>query len=616
MSYSSSGDVNITFNGIDRLSAVMSSVSQNAQSLLMSFNGVAQSVVSLYTGMTRLLDSSVYVDRANLMVAKSARTLAAAQEALNVAVRKYGPDSDQATKAANDLAIAQDGLEVSQERAKLAADNQRATILQFAVGVIPTAISAVANLTTAMEAMGIASTACLGPIGLIVAGITALTTAVAYMASHWTPTFHDMAAAVELLRLETDRMIASGSQTIEQFNEQFTAIGKLKAAYLEWYNLVKQTSEEFTSTLSTITEEYNIVQAQGSDAFKNIAQDYQKAFASGNLQLAAGFLMSIHTRFKVTLADAKHLVDEFLASLSTGIEIPAITIPGITSLDLFDQLNNAMNLDKATELAKKYVDRFRTAWGEGATILVMMLAGQLANEAKISVDDAVKLLERLKDAAQTSADAVGTAIDPLSALFDKLQSHWALDNAEKAGEAFVGQYMKAWKADLIVSAMQTALVFSKQAGISLEDAVRILDELMNKIEAATKEINGEMKAEPGFGSLEGTLPPVSGGPWYFWGTHPDDRLKRLLGLAEGGIVTRPTLAMVGEAGPEAIIPLNQGEVGTTLQINSPLLVVEGSVDKRTADYLVSRLENILSNVVIEPSSSSGSSTHKRIRLRG
>lgn len=32
-------------------------------------------------------------------------------------------------------------------------------------------------------------------------------------------------------------------------------------------------------------------------------------------------------------------------------------------------------------------------------------------------------------------------------------------------------------------------------------------------------------------------------------------VRSILGLAEGGIVTRPTLAMVGEAGPEAVVPL-------------------------------------------------------------
>jgi hypothetical protein len=42
-------------------------------------------------------------------------------------------------------------------------------------------------------------------------------------------------------------------------------------------------------------------------------------------------------------------------------------------------------------------------------------------------------------------------------------------------------------------------------------------------------------------------------------------------LAEGGIVTSPTLAMIGEAGPEAVIPLNRaggmGMGGNTITVN-------------------------------------------------
>ncbi len=40
------------------------------------------------------------------------------------------------------------------------------------------------------------------------------------------------------------------------------------------------------------------------------------------------------------------------------------------------------------------------------------------------------------------------------------------------------------------------------------------------------------------------------------------------GFADGGIVTRPTLAMVGEKGPEAIIPLSQmGGMGGGVTVN-------------------------------------------------
>ena len=39
-------------------------------------------------------------------------------------------------------------------------------------------------------------------------------------------------------------------------------------------------------------------------------------------------------------------------------------------------------------------------------------------------------------------------------------------------------------------------------------------------------------------------------------------------LANGGIVTGPTLAMIGEAGPEAVVPLNRGGFGdVTVNIN-------------------------------------------------
>ena len=39
-------------------------------------------------------------------------------------------------------------------------------------------------------------------------------------------------------------------------------------------------------------------------------------------------------------------------------------------------------------------------------------------------------------------------------------------------------------------------------------------------------------------------------------------------LANGGIVTGPTLAMIGEAGPEAVVPLNRaGGMGASVTIN-------------------------------------------------
>jgi hypothetical protein len=58
------------------------------------------------------------------------------------------------------------------------------------------------------------------------------------------------------------------------------------------------------------------------------------------------------------------------------------------------------------------------------------------------------------------------------------------------------------------------------------------------------------------------------GPWVNFGTIPDVKLPR---LAEGGITTGPTIAMIGEKGPEAVIPLDRlgsmGMGGANITVN-------------------------------------------------
>jgi hypothetical protein len=59
-------------------------------------------------------------------------------------------------------------------------------------------------------------------------------------------------------------------------------------------------------------------------------------------------------------------------------------------------------------------------------------------------------------------------------------------------------------------------------------------------------------------------------------------------LAKGGVVDRPTLAMIGEAGPEAVVPLNKsGLMGNTIN-----LTVNGAIDPEgTARAIINVLNN-------------------------
>ncbi|TAJ46282.1 MAG: hypothetical protein EPO52_17240 [Herbiconiux sp.] len=59
-------------------------------------------------------------------------------------------------------------------------------------------------------------------------------------------------------------------------------------------------------------------------------------------------------------------------------------------------------------------------------------------------------------------------------------------------------------------------------------------------------------------------------PWFLGGAHiAFPRLQSVPALAEGGIVTAPTFALIGEAGPEAVVPLSQYNRGGS---DEPILV--------------------------------------------
>jgi phage-related protein len=79
------------------------------------------------------------------------------------------------------------------------------------------------------------------------------------------------------------------------------------------------------------------------------------------------------------------------------------------------------------------------------------------------------------------------------------------------------------------------------------------------------------------------VPIIGGDSWRSPDIFPDIPL-----LANGGIVNSPTLAMIGEAGPEAVIPLNRsGLMGNTIN-----LTVNGAIDpESTARQIITVLNN-------------------------
>jgi hypothetical protein len=77
-------------------------------------------------------------------------------------------------------------------------------------------------------------------------------------------------------------------------------------------------------------------------------------------------------------------------------------------------------------------------------------------------------------------------------------------------------------------------------------------------------------AVAGAGTQAPVIPPTSNNTGGFGFSLPDYARQQipLEFLASGGIVTSPTLSMIGEAGPEAVIPLSQmGSMGQNITVN-------------------------------------------------
>jgi hypothetical protein len=147
----------------------------------MAMNSLAMSSASLAMSFMMVENRQVAVDRANLMVERSTATLQKAQDAYNVAIEKYGSNSDQAQAALGKLNIAQDAYRVALERADMTQRNLSMTMAFAAVSVIPAFVSIIGTLNrilpetiTETFAEGGALDFLMGPIGWVIAAISAL----------------------------------------------------------------------------------------------------------------------------------------------------------------------------------------------------------------------------------------------------------------------------------------------------------------------------------------------------------------------------------------------------------------------------------------------------------
>ena len=209
------------------------------------------------------------------------------------------------------------------------------------------------------------------------------------------------------------------------------------------------------------------------------------------------------------------------------------------------------------------------------------------DDAKKGTDDAVKSLQNLSLETQAIKRAMGSAT-------------WTADGYTYSMSLFTQAEIDAAKASgKKVDILRTQSDVTEDNTEKTADYIKTIDKAVISVErlaeaektmmaaqiAAKQAVEARTTPRPGEGYLgfEGWDPDIAlleMKKMAFYELFPFQDINKmveeagslsaLVGFQHGGIVTQPTMAMIGEAGPEAVIPLNEAMGGITINFTQPV----------------------------------------------
>jgi phage-related protein len=228
-----------------------------------------------------------------------------------------------------------------------------------------------------------------------------------------------------------------------------------------------------------------------------------------------------------------------LASVVIGI---GAVSAAIVIFNAVQALTIALNTALTASFSALYV-------ATGVIVIIAIIAAIVALQAKFNILG--KGVELLKGVFNSLWGTVKT-------VFNWVASNWPLLLAIITGPFGLAVYGIIKFKDSIIGVLQGIKDFAKT----------IFDGIIGAYKTVMNAVLGLMESgiNKAISGLNTALDAVdaAAGPLVNFGTIPDISIPR---LADGGIVTGPTLALIGEAGPEAVIPLNRaGSMGNTFNV--------------------------------------------------
>ena len=200
---------------------------------------------------------------------------------------------------------------------------------------------------------------------------------------------------------------------------------------------------------------------------------------------------------------------------------------------------------------------------------------QVALTRKLSGEDElrVKILQKLQDGTKAAVDEAQRYADVLKVIEDGVISSEEIE-----------MLAKEW------GISTTEVVLYLQKLFIANEELRKMLALLQQI--ASIQLGGASGTAPKIlGNIDYTVPIGTGKPAYGQGVVPTQMSYMNFGnlpqLADGGIVNQPTIAMIGEAGAEAVVPLDRmGGFGTTVNVNvAGSVISEGELQSVIQDAL-------------------------------
>jgi hypothetical protein len=230
-----------------------------------------------------------------------------------------------------------------------------------------------------------------------------------------------------------------------------------------------------------------------------------------------------------------------LASVVVGIGAVSVAILAFNAVQA---LTIALNTALTASFTALYV-------ATGVIVIIAIIAAIVALQVKFNIlGKGVELLKGVFNALWGTVKTV----------FNWVSTNWPLLLAIITGPFGLALYGIYKFKDSIISVLLGIKTFAATIFDNIIGAYRtVMNGVLGLMES------GINKAISGLNTALDAI-DAAAGPLVNFGSIPNISIPR---LAEGGIVTGPTLALIGEAGPEAVIPLNRGGNmgGNTITIN-------------------------------------------------